>query len=137
MTARGYVGTPHLRVGDEERERAVAELGEHVAAGRLDATEHAERIDAAWTARTRGDLDILFDDLPAHPAAGPVAAYQGAATRRGPRILLPLLALLVVASILTHLPLLLIGLGALGFVLIRRGRRHSYDAGCRFSASPG
>jgi hypothetical protein len=53
-----------LRVGDAERDRAVEALREHFAAGRLDADELDERLDAALTARTRADLARLFTDLP-------------------------------------------------------------------------
>src|SRR5207244_162233 len=41
-----------LRVSDQERERAAAEIREHFAAGRLDADELAERLERAYAART-------------------------------------------------------------------------------------
>lgn len=53
-----------LRVGDTEREAAAARLADHFAAGRLTAEEHAARVSAALTARTRGDLAELMADLP-------------------------------------------------------------------------
>lgn len=53
------------RIGDVERERAVARLGEHVGAGRLDLGEFDERSARAYGARTRADLDAVFADLPA------------------------------------------------------------------------
>ncbi|MFB9385667.1 DUF1707 domain-containing protein [Pseudonocardia petroleophila] len=62
---------PPLRVGHADREWAVAELGEHLAQGRLDPDEYADRAGAAYAARTRDELDVLFADLP-RPAA-PVA----------------------------------------------------------------
>jgi hypothetical protein len=52
------------RIGDREREAATSILTEHYAAGRIDTEEHAERLDAIWSARTRADLDIVFWDLP-------------------------------------------------------------------------
>ncbi len=52
------------RIGDRERESATSILNEHYAAGRLDTDEHAERLDAIWSARTRADLDVVFWDLP-------------------------------------------------------------------------
>ncbi len=55
-----------LRIGDAERDAAVSALGEHFAAGRLDEEEHSQRVDGAYAARTRADLDALFSDLP-HP----------------------------------------------------------------------
>jgi hypothetical protein len=55
---------PSLRIGNTEREAAVRELGEHYAAGRLDAAEYEERTGAAYAARTADDLAPLFADLP-------------------------------------------------------------------------
>jgi TM2 domain-containing membrane protein YozV len=74
-----------MRVGDDERRAAAASLGEHYAHGRLDAQEYEERVTAAYTARTAGELERLFSDLPrpapimppVHlvPAADPYAPY--------------------------------------------------------------
>ncbi|MEL4358333.1 MULTISPECIES: DUF1707 SHOCT-like domain-containing protein [unclassified Luteococcus] len=52
------------RIGDEERDRAVGQLREHHAAGRLDVAEFDERMGAALAARTSTELAALFDDLP-------------------------------------------------------------------------
>jgi hypothetical protein len=59
---------PDLRVSDEERERAAAEIREHFAAGRLTEEELDERIAAAYAARTQRELGALRADLPALPA---------------------------------------------------------------------
>jgi DUF1707 SHOCT-like domain len=53
-----------MRVGDAERESAVAALSEHYVAGRITKDELDERLDGAWGARTSGDLAPLFSDLP-------------------------------------------------------------------------
>jgi hypothetical protein len=53
-----------LRIGTTERERAAAELGEHLAAGRLTTEEFDERVQRAYQARTASDLAPLFADLP-------------------------------------------------------------------------
>jgi len=53
-----------MRVGDAEREAAAAELREHYASGRLTLDELNERIDQAFAAKTRGDLNVLMTDLP-------------------------------------------------------------------------
>ena len=53
-----------LRIGDQERDDAVASLGDHFAAGRLSRDELDERIDRAMQARFEGDLAPLFADLP-------------------------------------------------------------------------
>jgi hypothetical protein len=41
-----------LRIGDADRDRAVAALGDHFAAGRLTADEFDDRSSRAWQART-------------------------------------------------------------------------------------
>jgi hypothetical protein len=71
---------PRVRVGDAERERTAAAMGEHFAAGRLTRAELDERLAAAWAARTAEDLDRLTADLPS--PTGPVPAGVG---RRGVR----------------------------------------------------
>lgn len=53
-----------MRVGDAEREAAAAELQEHFASGRLNQEELDERLTTAFAAKTRGDLNALFVDLP-------------------------------------------------------------------------
>src|SRR6516225_8237530 len=53
-----------MRVGDAEREAAAAELREHYASGRLTLDELNERLDAAFDAKTRGDLNTVMRDLP-------------------------------------------------------------------------
>jgi len=55
---------PALRIGDAEREEAVADLGRHFADGRLTPLEHEERTALAFQARTGADLGALFADLP-------------------------------------------------------------------------
>lgn len=53
-----------IRVSDTEREDALGKLGEHMASGRLDIDEYGERTAKVATAKTRGDVLALFDDLP-------------------------------------------------------------------------
>ena len=73
-----------LRISDADREQAAADLSEHYAEGRLTHDEHAERLDAVWTARTHADLAPIFEDLPSQghrpPAASPGRAATGAGT---------------------------------------------------------
>lgn len=64
--ASGY----DMRVGDAEREAAAAELREHYASGRLTLDELNERIDKAFAAKTRGDLNALMTDLPSARPGG-------------------------------------------------------------------
>lgn len=56
------------RVGDDEREAVSRLLCEHFTAGRLRHHELDERLAAAASAVTRGDLDALLADLPPIPA---------------------------------------------------------------------
>jgi hypothetical protein len=60
-------GAEHIRISDQDRERAAAAIREHFAAGRLDGAEFEERLQAIYAARTRGELDALAADLPALP----------------------------------------------------------------------
>jgi Domain of unknown function (DUF1707) len=57
-------GDPRIRASDADRDRATALLREHHAAGRLTAEEFHERMDAALSATTLGELDDLLADLP-------------------------------------------------------------------------
>ncbi|MCE7003456.1 DUF1707 domain-containing protein [Kibdelosporangium philippinense] len=62
------MGEGTIRISDAEREEAVTKLGEHMTTGRLDLSEYEERCGQAAAARTRADLEALFEDLPApHP----------------------------------------------------------------------
>ena len=54
-----------MRASDQERDQIAAALGEALATGRLTSTEHAERIEAAYAAKTLDDLAPLTRDLPA------------------------------------------------------------------------
>jgi hypothetical protein len=58
---------PEIRVADADRERAVVELREHAVAGRLTLEEFSDRVDQAYAARTRGELDVVLRELPAAP----------------------------------------------------------------------
>lgn len=55
---------PGLRASDQDREQLIAELNEHAVAGRLSTDELEERLQAAYAARTTGELDALRRDLP-------------------------------------------------------------------------
>ena len=56
-----------LRVGDDDRQRVVAELQQHFVAGRLTSEELGERVSQALDARTFGDLAAVMADLPELP----------------------------------------------------------------------
>ncbi len=100
---------PRLRASDGDRERAMADLATHYAEGRLDHEEYDERLDAIWTARTRADLAVLFNDLPRpvapQPQRPPQRTPQPRARQGGRLPLLPVLAVLVVLSAIVGAPL--------------------------------
>jgi len=60
---------PALRASDAERESIVTQLREHGAEGRLDVEELEQRVAAAYSARTHGELGALLTDLPRRPPA--------------------------------------------------------------------
>ena len=62
------MGTAEIRISNDERDEAISTLGVHLSTGRLELSEYEERCDRAVSARTRGELEVLFTDLPApHP----------------------------------------------------------------------
>lgn len=122
--------TQSLRISDAEREDAVSSLGEHYAVGRLTREEYDQRAEAAWAARTRGELAPLFTDLGQAP--GPArSTVRGQASVRPYRpwwhstsrlVLVGLVSVLVALAVVTHLPWLLVGL-AVWFFWLRPSRR--------------
>src|SRR5690348_6779563 len=67
-TRAGEALNGELRIGDAERDAVAAALHEHYAQGRLDREELDERLSAALSAKTVGDLRQVTRDLP--PSAG-------------------------------------------------------------------
>lgn len=77
------------RASDAEREQIAERLREAVAEGRLDMEEFQERLDAAYKARTHGELVPLVRDLPAPGTTAGVAVPSspgGAVTAWSDRI---------------------------------------------------
>jgi Domain of unknown function (DUF1707) len=133
-----------IRLSDVEREAAAADLGEHFAQGRLTADEHGERLDQIWSAKTRGEIAPIFHDLPSPYAATAAGPPPGAGRRddpygssglrpfrRGvPAPLLVVLAVLIVATVITHFPIFLIGFAVFWFVVLRhRGPHRAWAQG--------
>lgn len=99
-----------IRISDADRDGVTARLREHFAEGRLSSEELDERVTAALSAKTFGDLRPIMADLP-NATPGPQAARPGPArpawhgpawhrpvARRGPRIL-PLAILVLLAAL--------------------------------------
>lgn len=69
----GGTGRP-VRAGDADRDRVAGILGVAFSEGRLSKDEYVDRLEVAFRARTRADLDEVLADLPGQlDPAGPVA----------------------------------------------------------------
>ena len=95
-----------IRASDADREHATARLREHFAAGRLTSDELDQRISAALTAKTHGELRQLMADLPEPAPVAPRATQRPypatppwMVRRRGPRFL-PVMLLALLAALL-------------------------------------
>lgn len=94
------LGSDRLRVSDAERNEVAEALSRHYTAGRLDHDELEDRLQAAMTARTRGDLTPLLADLPVvvePPPPPPSPPRYVAVADRASRALLALADLLLLA----------------------------------------
>src|SRR2546430_13844185 len=82
----GPASDQHMRVSDAERQAVADRLAEHFSSGRLDQAEFDERVGKAMSAKTRADLNGLFDDLPdtGAPAATDPSTCQQRRPRRDP-----------------------------------------------------
>ena len=101
-----------LRAGDRDRDGIADVLREQHLAGRLDADEFQERLDRAYAAKTLDELDELVGDLPRpEPAARPQRTWP---LRRLPVV--PLVALVIAAVVLSHGHLLWLALPLFFFV---------------------
>jgi Domain of unknown function (DUF1707) len=94
--------TAGQRIGDAERDRAAAALSDHFAEGRLDRDEFDVRLTAAYAARTAGDLEPLFLDLPAPAPERTSPGRSGARVPRARRAFaVPVLPLLLLVAVVT------------------------------------
>jgi hypothetical protein len=89
---------PWMRASDADRERVVAVLQVHTAAGRLSLDEFTARVDAANHAIWIGDLIPLTADLPI-PADPPVSLRMSAALALGAIVLAVLVLAALIAGI--------------------------------------
>jgi Domain of unknown function (DUF1707) len=99
------IRTGPIRIGDAERDQAVAVLSEHFVAGRLTQEEFEERSDQATRARYAGDLSPLFADLPDPAASQPGPQRWSPGFRPGPQRFQP-----VPPAFLLLAPVLMVGL---------------------------
>jgi Domain of unknown function (DUF1707) len=73
-----------MRVSDAERDAAATELREHFASGRLNQDELDQRLTAVFAAKTRGELNALFTDLPSGPGGSGAGTSGGQPPGGGP-----------------------------------------------------
>ncbi len=69
----------NVRVGDADRDAVAAQLREHYADGRLTLEELNERLDQAFAAKTKADLNTVTRDLPQAPPLAAGMPYGGTA----------------------------------------------------------
>jgi hypothetical protein len=106
----GPYSDQHLRVSDAERQAVTDRLAEHFGDGRLDQAEFDERVGRAMNAKTRADLNGLFDDLPETGAPAATDRTDRPRRRRGhPVLLVGLVVLVAIAAGHLVFPLLWIG----------------------------
>ena len=101
----------HMRVSDAERQAVADRLAEHFSSGRLDQAEFDDRVGRAMSAKTRADLNGLFDDLPetGAPAATDPSTGQLRRRHRHPVLLAALIVFVAIAAAHVVWPLLWIG----------------------------
>ena len=103
-----------IRASDKDRDLVVDVLRDAYTDGRLDIDEFQERTEAAYVARTWGELRDLTGDLPVEPMLGadlePPAAEPVPVMKRQPRRrsplgpVLPIVFIWVVISAAAHFP---------------------------------
>ncbi|QXJ25411.1 DUF1707 and DUF2154 domain-containing protein [Actinomadura graeca] len=67
----GSPPSARLRASDADRDQVADRLREALAEGRITPEEHAERIDAVYSAKTYADLEPVLSDLPGQDAPRP------------------------------------------------------------------
>lgn len=90
-----------VRASDQDRERLIADLREHMAAGRLSLDELEQRTQSAYASRTTAELDQLRRDLPPtdREAALAYAARRSRLARRAAQETGGVLLLFVVSTL--------------------------------------
>jgi Domain of unknown function (DUF1707) len=134
----------HLRVSDAERNTVAEQLGTHYGDGRLDQAEFDERVSRAMAAKTRGDLDGLFDDLPDPEPTGasrndrsgdPAVPYRRRRRTGFGRMLLLVVLVIAALSIVSHVltafafyvPWFWIAAVVAVVLLVNRSAHHRHD----------
>jgi hypothetical protein len=120
----GWADHPDLRVSDAERNDVAERLSRHFADGRLDQPEFSSRLERATGAKTRRDLEGLFDDLPR-------LADEPLPHRTRHRRLLPLMLVVILIAVVADSALYQVHVTGVLVVVVglliwyRLGRRHA------------
>jgi hypothetical protein len=97
-----------LRASDADRQRVIAALERHTAAGLLTLDEFGDRVAAVLRAVTHPQLHAVTADLPPDPGVAETAAEEESATRRANArqlavaFALAIVTLIVLGVILTY-----------------------------------
>ncbi len=140
-TRRIRYSDQHIRVSDAERNAVAERLAAHYGDGRLDQAEFDERVSRAMAAKTRGDLDGLFDDLPdPEPTGapgtagqhGPAVPYRMQRRRSARPLLLVGLGIALMVAVwhtfaAIYIPWVWVGVIVLAILLIARSPRARND----------
>lgn len=116
----------NLRVSEADREEASARLAEHYSTGRLTDDDYYERLDAVWSAKVRGDVEMLFTDLP-KSAPQPLQAVRR--QRKGRPRAFPLVAcflLVAIGLVVMGVPWWVFAAIAVGALVFRKNHHHSH-----------
>jgi phage shock protein PspC (stress-responsive transcriptional regulator) len=127
----GTYGDQNVRVSDAERQAIADRLAVHYGDGRLDHAEFDERIGRAMSAKTRGDLRGILDDLPEPGPAGAPGTMasrpvSGSVARRHRHPVLLVAFLVFVALVVAHavfwlaIPALFLGLVFVAVLAVAR-----------------
>jgi len=73
---------PVIRASDHDRDRAVAQLRQHLTDGRRTMEEFTERVDEAYAARTTAELEVALRELPHVRVSEPRTPEQRDTTTR-------------------------------------------------------
>jgi hypothetical protein len=112
---------PKVRIGDSDRERAVADLQQYVTDGYLTLDEFSERSAAAYQAKTRGELVALTGDLAPRAELGRGPRTTGGAVGRSPWSLVAIVVVAVVGLVVVGVVVMILvmagvmgGMGGMG-----------------------
>ena len=94
-----WIRDTDVRASQDERERVVDRLRTHAGEGRLELDELEHRVEAALSARTRGELNALLHDLPRLPDTARDRRLRAVARASATMAFLPLVVAILLFSL--------------------------------------